>query len=163
MSEQHLSPREVLAAYAAGPNQLEQALAGLTEAELDRQPAGGGWTIRQVVQHLADGEAVLTGCLKMALATPGATFQMGWYPGNDEWAQAMDYGGRAIAPALALFRANRQYVAEMVGHMIDRWEQPVAILWPGAKEGMGISVGWLMGMWVGHLQEHLAQMKACRE
>jgi hypothetical protein len=36
------------------PERLAAALAGLTEAQLDTPYRDGGWTIRQVVHHLAD-------------------------------------------------------------------------------------------------------------
>ena len=46
----------VIARYIEGPKLLERALAGLTEADLDTAPAKGGWSIRQIVHHLADGD-----------------------------------------------------------------------------------------------------------
>jgi uncharacterized damage-inducible protein DinB len=36
------------------PAQLKAALAGLTQAQLDTPYREGGWTVRQVVHHLAD-------------------------------------------------------------------------------------------------------------
>ncbi len=152
MSEAKRSPQEVLADYLAGPDLLDR-VSTLSKAELDGAPAGGGWTVRQIVHHLADGEGILTCWLKVALATPGATFPMDWYPGNDEWVNSLDYTDRDIAPALALFRANRQYVAALVNQLIDRWDQPAKVHFRGSDKAMDITVGGMINLWVRHLEE----------
>ncbi|HLQ16806.1 MAG TPA: DinB family protein, partial [Candidatus Eisenbacteria bacterium] len=41
--------------YREGHREVEQALSGITPEELDRS-AGGGWTPREIVHHLADSE-----------------------------------------------------------------------------------------------------------
>ena len=43
-----------LAEIEATPARLRAAVAGLTEAQLDTPYRPGGWTVRQVVHHLAD-------------------------------------------------------------------------------------------------------------
>jgi uncharacterized damage-inducible protein DinB len=43
-----------LAELAEMPGRLRTAVAGLTEAQLDTPYRPGGWTVRQVVHHLAD-------------------------------------------------------------------------------------------------------------
>ena len=42
--------------YEAGPAEVRDALAGIDADELDRRPAPGAWTAREVVHHLADSE-----------------------------------------------------------------------------------------------------------
>jgi hypothetical protein len=43
----------VLARYADGPEQLERAIAGLNEPNLDARVSQDGWTVRQVVHHVS--------------------------------------------------------------------------------------------------------------
>jgi hypothetical protein len=43
-----------MAEVEALPKHLKQAIAGLTETQLDTPYRPGGWTVRQVVHHLAD-------------------------------------------------------------------------------------------------------------
>jgi hypothetical protein len=45
---------EGIAAIAALPEQVRARLAGLGDSDLDRRYRPGGWTVRQVVHHLAD-------------------------------------------------------------------------------------------------------------
>ncbi len=47
-------PQEWLADIEELPARLRAAVAGLTEAQLDTPYRPGGWTVRQVVHHLAD-------------------------------------------------------------------------------------------------------------
>ena len=47
-----------IARYADGPNQLETAIVGLSEEELDIAESDGSWTIRQIVHHVADGDDI---------------------------------------------------------------------------------------------------------
>lgn len=41
--------------YAEVPSELDSAVADLTDEQLDTRYRSGGWTVRQVVHHLADG------------------------------------------------------------------------------------------------------------
>lgn len=52
-----LSPderRAAIDAFAAAPEALSAAVRGLTDAQLDTPYRDGGWTVRQVVHHVAD-------------------------------------------------------------------------------------------------------------
>jgi len=42
--------------YRDGYAEVTAALNGATDADLDRQPAPGKWTAREIVHHLADSE-----------------------------------------------------------------------------------------------------------
>jgi hypothetical protein len=50
----------LLTRYAEGPEQLEAALAGLEETNLDVADTPESWTIRQIVHHIVDGDDLLT-------------------------------------------------------------------------------------------------------
>ncbi|MDY0110926.1 MAG: DinB family protein [Candidatus Krumholzibacteria bacterium] len=66
----------ILARFAAGPESLAQALAGLRDADLDARPARGGWTIRQIVHHVTDGDDLWKSCIKMALGNEQGEFAL---------------------------------------------------------------------------------------
>jgi hypothetical protein len=48
--------RRLIAKYREGPGEVDRALEGITEEELDFRIADGEWTPREVVHHLADSE-----------------------------------------------------------------------------------------------------------
>ena len=56
MSEQLGTPEAILTAFAAGPEDLDRALAGLSESDLDLARGPEKWTIRQIVHHIVDGD-----------------------------------------------------------------------------------------------------------
>ncbi len=95
---------ELLQRYREGPDELEAAVAGMTEAQLDRRPGPGEWTPREVVNHCADSETMACIRLRKLLAEEGPLIQ-----GYDqaEWARRLHYSRRPIAPALAAVRAAR--------------------------------------------------------
>lgn len=47
---------KILELFKQGPALLENALNGMTDSDLDYVPANGGWTIRQIVHHIVDGD-----------------------------------------------------------------------------------------------------------
>ena len=48
--------RRLIAKYREGPAEVDRALDGITDDELDFRIAEGEWTPREVVHHLADSE-----------------------------------------------------------------------------------------------------------
>ena len=75
--------------YRTGTADVEEALAGITDEELDRQPAEpDGWTARQVAHHLADSEAMAYIRLRRLIAEDDPVIA-----GYDEpeWARRLHY------------------------------------------------------------------------
>jgi hypothetical protein len=73
--------------------QLRTAVEGLIETDLDLAPVHGGWTIRQIVHHLVDGDDLWKDCIKAALGNPQGIFTLQWYWGvtQDVWADKWHY------------------------------------------------------------------------
>ena len=72
MSALTATQAETLALFTSGADDLEQAIQGLSETELDYAGTPDGWTIRQIVHHIADDGDAWSMNFKKALATPGA-------------------------------------------------------------------------------------------
>jgi uncharacterized damage-inducible protein DinB len=60
--------QQLIDEYAAGPERLRQAVAGMSEAQLDAAPIPGRWSTRQVVSHIADFELVYADRMKRVVA-----------------------------------------------------------------------------------------------
>lgn len=69
------------------PSQLNKAVEGLTEVQLDTPYRPGGWTIRQVVHHLADSHINSYLRFKLALTENKPTIKP--YQ-EDAWAKLID-------------------------------------------------------------------------
>ena len=62
-------------ALAALPNQLYDAVRGLSETQLDTPYRAGGWSLRQVVHHLADSHINAYGWHKFTISEHMPTIQ----------------------------------------------------------------------------------------
>ena len=86
--------RALIEQYRGGVAAVELALAGITDDELDRAPAGE-WSPRMVVHHLADSETSSYLRLRKLLAETDPVLQ-----GYDEaeWARSCTTIGLVVAP-----------------------------------------------------------------
>jgi hypothetical protein len=164
MTEQAHDPDTVLARYADGPAQLEAAIAGLAEAELDLAQTADTWTIRQIVHHVVDGDDIWKVCVKAALGNSQGVFSLQWYwdVPQDTWAESWNYAGRAIEPSLALFHANRRHVVKLVQQIPDAWARHIVIRWPNGQEEQ-VTVGWVIEMQANHVTAHINDIRAIRQ
>jgi catechol 2,3-dioxygenase-like lactoylglutathione lyase family enzyme len=150
------TPERTLELYLAGVPALEEALAGLREADLALRLRPGEWSIRQIVHHLADSEATALAQPKFALAEPGRLFIPNRYD-PAAWASGLAYERRDIAPALALFAAVRGHLAQLLRELPGAWQR--ATVDPAGQER---PVGLLIGMLVSHAYEHIEDIKTIR-
>jgi uncharacterized damage-inducible protein DinB len=66
---------ERIAQVAAAPAGMRRAVAGLSEAQLSTPYRSGGWTVRQVVHHVADSHMNGYGRFKLALTEDEPTIK----------------------------------------------------------------------------------------
>lgn len=85
--------------YAAGPELLRTAVADVKESEFDALPISGTWSIRQVICHLADFEAVNADRMRRIIAEDNPTLR-GADP--DAFAAKLGYSQRDVEEELSL-------------------------------------------------------------
>jgi catechol 2,3-dioxygenase-like lactoylglutathione lyase family enzyme len=154
-------PEEWLALYDAGPGALEAALAGLTSVEERWRRGPGTWSVREIVHHLADSEATVLARTKFGLAEPGRLYTGSRYD-QDVWAAGLDYAGREIGPDVALFRAIRGHISQLMRCLPGAWERET--VGPGRTRQ---AAGQVISMLVSHALEHIHEIedlrRACRD
>ncbi len=152
-----------LARYRDGPALLERAVAGLAPAVLDAPPAAGGWTIRQIVHHVVDGDDIWKTAVRMAFGAAEAEFSLPWYwaAPQDEWARRWGYARRPLEVALALFRANRTFVLELLATAPEAWERAV-ILRRSDGQCLRLTVGAVVALQADHVVHHADRIAAIR-
>src|SRR5829696_7898054 len=87
---------------AALPAHLRAAVGGLTEAQLDRRYRPGGWTVRQVVHHLADEHVNAYTYFKMALTEDEPVIKTYSEP---RWAETPDARAAPVRLSVSLLAA----------------------------------------------------------
>ena len=161
--ERALSREQITAHYTSLPERLAAAVSGLSEDQLNLTDGPDEWSIRQIVHHLADGQAVWSLCIRMAIGAPGSAIQFDWYPGNDAWSQRMAFTERNIEPSLALLRALHQETAESLALIPNAWDHQVIIGVPGSGDEQAFSVAQIVDFTAEHFVEHLGEIKGIRE
>ncbi|MBN1177867.1 MAG: DinB family protein [Anaerolineae bacterium] len=163
MQEQAYDMDKILALYANGPDLLEAAVSGLDDAGLDTAPDARNWSIRQIVHHVVDGDDLWKMGIKAALGGNESAFTFEWYWAvpQDRWAEAWQYARREIAPSLALFRANRAHVLQMMYQIREGWERSIHIRWPNGEEA-ALSAAYIVGMQAGHAVHHIEDILSLR-
>jgi hypothetical protein len=154
-----------LAQYLAGPDLLERALTDVRDADLDALPSQGGWTIRQIVHHIVDGDDLWKQGIKAALGNDEGDFSLEWYwtlP-QDVWAERWAYASRSLDVSLALFRATRAHIGQLLAHVPEGWHRSVRVRTPTGQTER-VSVGFVIQMQADHVARHLERIRAiCAE
>lgn len=128
------------AVAAAGPDRLDLAVAG-------------GWTAREVVHHLADGEMTAAVRLRRLLAEDAPVIV-----GYDEagFARALGYGTRPVEAALRAVEAARATSAELLERLSDDdWRRRGT----HSESGVYGVEDWLR-IYAAHPHDHAAQLRA---
>src|SRR5579871_6043504 len=95
------NPSEVIAGTA---QQLSDLVRGLSAEQVNRTPAPGKWSVREILCHLADCEMVFAFRIRQTLAQPHHVVQPFE---QDHWAK--NYSAYTASAALAAFTAVRDW------------------------------------------------------
>jgi uncharacterized damage-inducible protein DinB len=146
--------------FHAGPSSLEAAVAGLKDTVLDAAPPGGGWTIRQIVHHVADGDDIWKLGIKMAIGQDDAEFALGWYGEMPQqvWADRWSYRSRSIDVSLSLLKASREHILQLLDSVPEAWHRAVLLR---KKDGQieRVPIGFVIEMQGDHLFHHLQRIR----
>jgi hypothetical protein len=97
--------------YLAGPQMLRQAVAGMTQDQLDARPIPGKWSTREVICHIADYEPVYADRMKRVIAENEPVISGG---NPDAKAARLAYGSRDVEEELALIEVVRKQMARIL-------------------------------------------------
>jgi uncharacterized damage-inducible protein DinB len=142
---------------------LERTLSGIQDSDLDAPPSQGGWTIRQIVHHIVDGDDLWKTCVKVALGNEQAEFSLEWYWAlpQDVWAGRWAYAHRSLEVSLALLKANRGHVLQLLEQVPDGWNRSVEFR-KSNGETKRLPVGAVVEMQADHVMHHVKQIRAIR-
>lgn len=144
----------LLERYRTGAEEVLDALADATDADLDRVPASGDWTARQIVHHLADSESMAYIRLRRLIAEDDPLIA-----GYDEpeWARRLHYD-RPIEASLAVLRAVRAATHELLLRLTpDEWSRAGT----HSESGPYDVERWL-AIYAAHGHDHADQIRRAR-
>jgi hypothetical protein len=141
---------------AALPASLRKAVHGLDETQLDTPYRPGGWTVRQVVHHLADSHMNAFSRIRKALTeTDPAIFAYD----EKAWAELTDSRHAAVDLSLALIDALHGRLTMML-RSIEGPDWQRTFRHP-ERGSMRIDVNTLLYAW--HGRHHVAHITTLRE
>lgn len=140
--------------FRAGYADVESAIAGISDAELDHPAPDGGWTARQVVHHLADSEGTAYVRLRRLIAEDDPVI-VGY--DEPEYARRLHYD-RPIASSLAVLRAVREASLSLLESLTpSEWERRGT-----HSESGAYSVERWLEIYASHSHDHADQIRTAR-
>lgn len=134
------------------PERLERMVMGLTTEQLNTPYREGGWTVRQVVHHLADSHMNSIIRFRLALTEEKPTIRPYF---EDRWAELPDAKTATISPSLAIIRGVHQRWEQLLKHMTSAdWKK--VFVHPEYNKEFSLEV--TLGLYAWHGNHHLAHI-----
>jgi hypothetical protein len=163
MTQATESQSQILARYAAGPDLLQAVIQGLEDTQLDLTLTQEGWSIRQLIHHIADGDYLWKEFLLRAAGESEGEFSLEWYwclP-QDEWVKRWSYAEREVNHSLTLLQANRQHTLDLLKQTPWLWGK--CLLIPTRVGGQErASVEEVVEMQARHVEGHVEDIRQIR-
>ena len=141
---------------AALPKQIREAVNNLSPQHLDTPYRPNGWTVRQLVHHLADSHMNAFIRFKLALTEDNPIIR----PYEEaEWAKGYDYQ-LSIEPSLQILEALHSRWINVLNHMKQE-DFMRTYFHPESKKTMTLK--YVLGMYSWHSRHHLAQITGLKE
>ncbi len=145
-----------IARIAALPAALAAALSGLSESQFEVPYRDGGWTVRQLVHHVADSHANALIRLKLALTEQEPAIKA--YD-QDAWVELADVRDVSPLVAVAMTAAIHERFAALLRAM-----QPDDFARGLVHSETGrMTVDTLVALYAWHGDHHVAHLRALRE
>jgi uncharacterized damage-inducible protein DinB len=143
-------------AIAAAPAQLRLAVAGLSDAQLDTPYRPGGWTVRQVVHHVADSHINAYARFRLGLTEENPTIR----PYDEKaWAELPDVRHLGIDVSLRLLEP----LHERLVHLLQAAPPSSFARSVVHPENGPMSLDMLVSIYSWHGQHHTAHITGLRE
>ena len=147
---------EAISAIDAAPAKLRAAVSGLSDAQLDTAYRPGGWTVRQLVHHVADSHLNAYTRFRLALTEDNPTVK----PYEEaRWAELEDARTMPVAVSLDLLqRLHERWNVLLRSMRPDDFKRTVQ-----HPENGPMTMDALLGMYSWHGKHHTAHVTALRD
>jgi hypothetical protein len=145
-----------IAAIAAMPGELQAAVKGLDNEQLDTPYREGGWTVRQTVHHFADSHMNAFVRLRLALTEEWPTIK----PYDEKaWAELHDSAAGAVGWSIDLLESmHARWVMLLDSLTPEQWERGMV-----HPENGPLTVEFQTLIYAWHSRHHVAHIRRLRE
>ncbi len=139
------------------PQELERSLLNLDNYQLNTPYRDGGWTVQQLVHHVADSH--MNAYIRFKLALTEQTPTLKPYSEKD-WANLQDVSAIPVNTSITLLHAlHERWVAAIKNLSEEEWQR--TLYHPEYKKE--ISLWNMLGTYAWHGKHHTAHINALRE
>lgn len=110
-------PAKIITGIAVAPANLRATVRGLGDAQLDTCYREGGWTVRQVVHHLADSHQIFSIRVRLALTGENPTAKTWNQP---KWGELLDAKFAPVEPSLALLESVHERLVNLCRSLSEK-------------------------------------------
>lgn len=146
----------ILAAATAARWELHGALAGLSAADLDADPGGGEWTVRQTLGHIVGGQRAYGWYTAWWLHRGPSPEPLPEKAGDASMPELPDEDSEAAGSPPEILARLGDLVDLGAGRFAGLDEPALSI--PARWSGLPVSVGFRLGRWGSHIREHTIQV-----
>ena len=148
--------RAAIEAIAATPAKLRSAVKGLSESQLDTPYRPGGWSVRQLVHHVADSHLNAYTRFRLALTEDNPTIK----PYDEaKWAELPDARTLPVNVSLDLLDAlHERWVSLLRSASPDAFARPLT-----HPENGPMTLDSMLTIYSWHGRHHTAHVSALRE
>lgn len=146
----------LITALSELPNKLRAEVEGLSEDVLQKTYRPGGWTIAQVVHHLADSHINSFVYCKLALTEDKPTIKS---CSEDSWAEQLDAKNTNIASSLQILDGLHERWVSMLRNLSDE-EWARSFIHPAVQQEVSLKVNLAIYAW--HGEHHLAHIRIAK-
>lgn len=144
-----------IAQLASLPAQVRAAVEGLSDAQLDTLYRPGGWTVRQVVHHLADSH--MNGIIRLKLALTEERPTIKPYD-EDAWVRLADARLPPVSSFAILDGVHERWAAACAALTDAQWARTFV----HPQHGTVMSVAWHIQHYAWHSAHHVAHVTRLR-
>jgi uncharacterized damage-inducible protein DinB len=147
----------MIAVLRAHPKKLRDAVAGLSDEQLDTPYREGGWTVRQLVHHICDSHMYAYIRVKHALTEDDYVIKP-YHQTN--WVNAPD-GSLPVEYSLNVLDAVHEKWAKLFeGILPEQYHRGFA---HPERPNADLDIRWLLGLYSWHGTHHIAHITKLRE
>lgn len=148
--------KEWLADIQFLPEEVERAILNLDAAQLHTPYREGGWTVQQLVHHIADSHMNAYIRFRLGLTEDNPTIKP--YDEN-EWVKLADIDTVSINVSLTLLHALHQRMLATIKDLTpEQWERKVT----HPEHGREMTLWFLLGLYAWHGRHHTAHITTLR-
>jgi uncharacterized damage-inducible protein DinB len=134
--------------YETGVAKLQQAIAGMSEADLKAAPIPGKWSTQQVIIHLADADVVFAERIRRIVAEDNPTLTV-W--DENKFAERLFYHDQSVADAMGILDLTHKQTSRILRKMSEAdWQRKGVHSHRGPQ-----TVGDVLTYAVNHIEHHL--------